>query len=204
MEINEYVPSIASIKRFVDWEVFSEEQKWIVYLIAEEKLTWANIRRRWNTVRPQKLYDSANESCLERSALSRTWHQGKNIGNQTFLCKTDTDALNQEIVERARIATALNTISVRDEAMKHKTERYISAAKFLREIKCDKLAAKLEDEDIIQPSRTWINGIIEKIDASLQYPTLVDGKRFLACSNVVIDEFFLIYLEKSLEKLTIY
>ena len=46
MEINEYVPSIARIKELVDWTAFSQEQKWIIYLVAEEKMTWAAIRSR--------------------------------------------------------------------------------------------------------------------------------------------------------------
>ena len=38
MLVTESVPTVAKIKQYVDWDNFSNEQKWIVYVIAEKKL----------------------------------------------------------------------------------------------------------------------------------------------------------------------
>ena len=46
MFVTESVHIIGEIKQFVDWDNFTNEQKWIVYLIAEEKCSWAHVSRR--------------------------------------------------------------------------------------------------------------------------------------------------------------
>ena len=46
MQFTDHVPSITQIKEFVDWDVFSDEQKWIIYQIVELKLPWARISKK--------------------------------------------------------------------------------------------------------------------------------------------------------------
>ena len=190
MEFTEHVPTIGKIKEFVDWSVFSDEQKWVIYQIAELKLSWERISKKWEVIKGDKLYPAAIKSCLLRSALSRKWVKGANNGNINYLCDQDNQLLKEEVHERAMMSDALTTISIRDEAVKLKTARFIKGANFLREIGCERLATNLDHEESDAPSRSWINGILTMLEATMQDPIFIDGKRFYSCTNQVIDDFF--------------
>ena len=101
MEVTESLPSIVSIKKLVDWDIFSYEQKWIIYSIVENKLTWRAIIAVWNATKHESLSFEAIVSCLLRSAMSRVWKKGENQGNVAYLCNQDIIILDNEIRERA-------------------------------------------------------------------------------------------------------
>lgn len=60
--------------------------------------------------------------------------------------------------------------------------------------KCPKLAPKIESETISPPSRPWINGILQEIDAHIISRRLIDFKRLESCSMEVVDNFFSSYI----------
>ena len=120
MNITEFVASLTPVKELVDWDVFSEEQKWVIYSIVEDKLTWRSISTTWAAIKHEPISFEAIGTCLLRSAMSRPWKKGENQGNVTYLCEKDLSALDNEIRERAYISKALDTVTVTDEAAKLK------------------------------------------------------------------------------------
>ena len=55
MDITEFVASLTRIKELVDWDVFSNEQKWVIYSIVENKLTWRAIAAAWAAIKTNQL-----------------------------------------------------------------------------------------------------------------------------------------------------
>ena len=190
MFVTESVPIITKIKEFVDWDVFSDQQKWVIYVIAEQKYSWKHVSDAWREIKQETLSQEAISTCLTRSALSRSWKKGENMGNTSYLCNADLKLLDEEIKERASICKALDTVTVTDEAAKLKTSRIKKGAEFLRLLRCSRLASELENIEISPPSRPWVNDLLNRIEAHLATAIFINQKRFLSCSYDVIDSFF--------------
>ena len=120
---------------------------------SDSKTSWKKISTLWQNVNNETISQEAISSCLTRSALSRKWKKGENLGKFTYLCNADLVSLDNEIKERAQVSHALDTVSITDEAAKLKTTRINKGAEFLRLIKCPQLAAKLDNIEIVPPSR---------------------------------------------------
>ena len=190
MFVTESVPIITKIKELVDWNTFTDEQKWIIYVIAEEKFTWKRVSAAWLQIKRETISQEAISSCLSRSDLSRSWKKGDSPGNNTYLCNADLILLDTEIKERAQVCKALDTVEVTDEAAKLKTKRIQKGIEFLKLVRCPRLASELDNIEIKPPSRPWVNDLTNRIEAHLATALFIDEKRFLSCSFDVIDLFF--------------
>ena len=107
-----------------------------------------------------------------------------------YLCKEDYEALKALINDFFELGSSMDCDSIIDEAEKLKTSRHTEAYEFLLKIKCQKLAQKIESQQISPPSRPWINGILSEIDAHIISRRLIDFKRLESCSVDVVDLFF--------------
>ena len=190
MLVTESVPAITKIKEYVDWDSFSNEQKWIVYVIAEKNYSWKNVSTAWKQIKNECISQEAISTCITRSALSRYWKKGESPGNNTYLCNADLIQLDIEIRERAQVCKALDTVEVTDVAAKLKTSRIQKGVEFLKLLRCTRLANELDNIEIKPPSRTWVNDLTQRIDAHLATAVFINEKRFLSCSFEVIDSFF--------------
>ena len=94
------------------------------------------------------------------------------------MCDQDNQLLKGEVRERAMISYALTTISIRDEAVKVNTPLFVKGVNFLRGIGCERLAINLDHEESNTPSRSLINRILTMVEATMQDPIFIDGKRF--------------------------
>ena len=188
--VTESVPSLASVRELCDWEIFSKEQKWIIYQIVEEKKTWKQISTEFNAITGQQLGQGAIRTCLVRSSLSQQWAKGQCFGSDPYLCSEDQKALNKEITERAEITKALNTVTILDEALKLKSARMTKACQLLKLLRCYALSSALDDTEINSPTRTWVNEICKQIEEKIASVTYIDRNRFKSCSFSIIDTFF--------------
>ena len=85
----EFGPSLDRIKKLCDWDSFKKEQKWIIYVIAEENYTWKKISDEYRAAKGVALNPNALVTCLIRSSLSQTWEKGTHYGNDPYLCDAD-------------------------------------------------------------------------------------------------------------------
>ena len=152
--ITENVPSLKPIKELCTWDEFSELQKWIVYKIIEEKRSWPRIAKEYAEITGKNLGQSAIKTCLVRTALSQKWEKGQLTGSDPYLCNEDQKMLSVEISERAQITKAFNTITLLDEALRLKTERYQKGALLLKALHCYTLADDFESKEHNTPSRS--------------------------------------------------
>ena len=130
----------------------------------------------------------ALSTCAKRTAFSLYWRKGETTNCKLdYLTPDDLEELKRVIKERVELHNALDTVSVLDEAQKLKTERVQKAIEFLRLIRSDGLAQQLDDTNVPKPSSSWTNNILHLLDARLEKPRLIDGRRFLAVSYECID-----------------
>ena len=190
LEIHDSTDAMKNITRYVDWEVLSIPQKWIISQIVNFNYSRRRIAATWNEKFGENLRLEAIGTAIHRTALSRRWDKGMHGGNQSYLCDEDMKLLEQEIKERAMMCKALNTVTILDQAEKLKNRRIQKAFEFLNALGAEKSAQNLIEDDVGTPCRTWINNITKKIDVYLAKVQFVDGKRFFSCSFSVLDEFF--------------
>ena len=91
--------------------------------------------------------------------------------------------LVREIAERAEMGQALVTVSILDEAKKLKRARKEKAIEFLKLINSDTISKKEEMKQLKKPSRTWVNKVIQKIDAKLSRPITIETSNLLMYRN---------------------
>ena len=174
---------------FLATECFSENQKKIIELRKEGKtysqiITAMNIATGFNTT-PKNI-----STCLTRSALGYCWDYEQPGGAHSFLCNDDTTKLSEIVRSAHENGNALDTLEVLDEATKLKGRRIAYGIQFLREVGSIELSNKLGDKDLYTPTRSWINNILDDLEAHIRSRRLVEQKRLEACSYDVIDSFY--------------
>ena len=190
LEIVASTEAMAKVIALVDWEALSHPQKWMISEIVNDGRTRRYLADKWKAVFGQNLRLESIGTAITRAALSRPWTKGMSGGNQNYLCEQDMKFLEQEIHTRAMMCQALNTVTILDEVVKIKENRLNKAHNFLMAIGAEKKADDIIQEDVDGPCRSWINALMEKIDARLAKVRFIEGKRFTACSFEVVDEFF--------------
>ena len=83
-----------------------------------------------------------------------------------------------------------NAKDLLEEALLIRKQRQIKAIQFLRSIDCPYLADELEDEDISQPVRSWINANLSEHDAKIRSARIVENDRYFSCCPYLINPFF--------------
>lgn len=69
-------------------------------------------------------------------------------------------------------------------------QRQIKAINFLRKIDCDNIADELENDEIDQPVRSWINANLTDLDSKIRAARIVDNDRYFSCCPEIIEPFF--------------
>ena len=180
-----------AIKKYVDYSAISQQQKWFIHLIYEENFSRQQVNEQWQKVFGCPICRDSMATCARRTAFSLWWRKGTlSSGSKDYLTPKDMETLEHEIQERAELHNALDTVSILDVAQNLKIERFNKAVEFLRLIRSDKAAEVLENTQIEKPTRTWTNNLLDKLNAHLTKPRLIDGKRFLAVSYQKINDYF--------------
>ena len=188
--INHYAPELNEVKRLIDWDELTSQQQYLTYLLIVEKKSRRQLQLTWQSTFGKTISFDALRTFALRTSYSYKWNQSDHGGNLEYLCTPDMKALEAEISERVQMGQALDTVSILDEAQKLKNNRREKAVKFLSLIRSDSLSREQEMREIDKPTRSWINNIIQQIDAKLTFPIIIDNKRFLACTFDVVRFFY--------------
>lgn len=179
---------------FLDQSFFSEDQKWILHLRINEKMSYSQIQASWKAAHlnedDENISPSAIKTCFKRSALALTWKKSKLYGKEVYLSKVDIEKLSEYITEKCLDNDPTDAKDVLEEALLIKKERQINASYFLRAIKCKVIAEEIENEDINAPVRTWINSHLEELCCKIRSSRIVDYDRFFACTTQILKAFY--------------
>ena len=137
-----------------------------------------------------KLYDNKLSTALRRASVGLVWAPGMAGGQDPYLCSRDMDKLKSIMTKSIENGHPMDCADILDETQKIKYNRIQEAIEFLHCIKCDRLSFEFEDEWIQPPTRQWINGNLDDIDAHIINRRLIDPKRMDSCSYSVFEEFF--------------
>ena len=178
----------------IDQTNFSSDQKWIIHLRSVEKMTYRQIQASWLAshlgTEDEFISQSAIKTCFRRSALSLRWEKGRTYGNEPFLSEPDINELKNYISDRCNGNDPLNTNDLLSQALLIRKERQKQAVSFLNEINCTNIANDLEDDDINEPVRSWINGHLQELQASIKSAQIVDNDRYFACTPQILNSYF--------------
>ena len=189
-DYNEENAGIWILKKLVDWNAISQQQKYIAFLICGKVLTQRDVIQIFKTKFGIKLSFEALQHCIVRTAYSVFWEKGMSGGALPYLCNEDLKSLATEIRERALASRAFDTKSIREEAANLKKLRIAKALQVLEYYRCKNLKDNLAaDSDFELPSRQWVNNIIDKVNAKLQDPIIVDGARYYDCTEMIMEEY---------------
>ena len=189
-----YSQKLSELVPYIDIEELSEQQLWIIHLIYVIGHSRAQIPRIWKQHFGSSLSIEALCTCIKRTGFSYYWEKGMGGGKNEYLCKSDLKLLASEVKEHFHISTVYDVNAICDEAYLLKMERVKKAVDFFTLIKAYQYAEhyskKLHDETISIPTRQWVNGIIDKLQAKLVYPVFIDSRRFLSCTVANVEDFF--------------
>ena len=113
------------------------------------------------------------------------WEPDMKGGRYPFLCTADVLEVKKEAYERCQSDT--NYIELSDFleiVMDVKATRVLLAAKFLHSINCHALAENLDQDDELEPTRPYINKIIEVLDLVLETPTGISRESYNDSSKI--------------------
>ena len=71
-----------------------------------------------------------------------------------------------------------------------KINRRDKAWKVLKILGCEREAEKTRKKEIMPPHRSWVNHILDEIDSSIEYPILLDEKRYKASTPAHVASFY--------------
>ena len=118
------------------------------------------------------------------------WKKGCETGPKKYLCKADTNKLSKLILEKSETTDQLDAGDVIESAYRIKLDRLKRALQFLKNTNSPALAEKLNNSILEQPSRPWLNNILDELDAAIKNRRILDPKRLESCSKEVIMEYF--------------
>ena len=171
---------------------FSNNQKAIIDLRAEGK-TYNEIIDTMKNANNVNITPKNISKCLQLSSMGYYWDLHMQPGAKPYLCEQDFASLKESVKEAALLGAAMDPIEVLDEACKLKGDRLAYAVAFLRHVKCYELLTKLSQKETNPPCRSWINGILDELDADIKNRRLIDPERILACSSNVINAFYIMF-----------
>ena len=186
-----------------------EEFSPIQLCVMQEKSqqhTYKEIREKVEQEFKITLYDPTIKVCIMRSVLGYTWEHSLESGDLPYLCPTDMTALKNEVYEAAAIGASMDANEVLDSALKLKTERVVKAFTFLKITNSPVLYNQLASQVIDPPTRSWINGVLDDLEANLKDRRMIDPKRLESASFEVITNHFVCFssLLKSINPLLLF
>lgn len=132
-------------------------------------------------------------TCISRGALGFKWTKGMGGGDRPYLCPADMELLQQKITECAEGGAQMDATDVLDEASRLKLARTQKALLFLKATNSPNLASEINDYAIEPPTRSWLNMVLDKLDAAIKSRRLIDPKRLAACSKALLREYFMLF-----------
>ena len=103
------------LKRNVDWDAITKQQKYNAFLICNRSYTQRQVIDQYKNYLGLKLSFEALGHCINRTAHSVYWEHGMAGGKLLYLCNEDLEELAIEIRERALTSTVFDTKTVLDE-----------------------------------------------------------------------------------------
>lgn len=86
---------------YIDQDNFSDDQKWIIEMRVNERLSYRQIQAAWKAANLNSEYENISQAairtCYKRSALSLYWEKGKLYGNEPFLSDYDINVLQNTL-----------------------------------------------------------------------------------------------------------
>ena len=179
---------------YLDHEGFGKDQKWLLHLRVTEKLSYRQVQAAWEVAYQNTDHEfispSAIKTCFRRSALMLYWEKGKLYGNEPFLSEYDLEQLKDYIKNRTKESEPIDSFDLLTEALFIRKERQKQAIQFLKEIKCDLIADDLEQEELEEPVRSWINSHLNELESSIKAARIVDNDRYYSCSPEILNSYF--------------
>ena len=161
---------------FVDQELLTEDQLWIIRKRVEG-VTYRSIKEQWDSSHDTKIRQEAIEIAILRSVMGYHWKKGCETGPKKYLCKADTNKLSKLILEKSETTDQLDAGDVIESAYRIKLDRLKRALQFLKSTNSPALAEKLNNSILEQPSRPWLNNILDELDAAIKNRRILDPKR---------------------------
>ena len=91
--------------------------------------------------------------------------------------------LKKKIFEDSENGLYLEATDVLDEAARLKIERTKKALLFLKKTNSYKLASEIDNYVIEAPTRSWLNSVLDDLDAAIKSRRYIDPKRWISCSK---------------------
>ena len=176
---------------FVDFEDFSENQKLVVQMKLDGA-SYEEIQKNYVDVFSKKIYPSTIATILKRSALGFRWEHGEEKGGQyPYLCPKDYEELKQRCELLCNEGDgAIDPNEFIDIVREIKVIRCTNAGKFLKAANCPKLYNELLQIETTEPTRSWINHVLEKAQMHFKKPIYIDEDRMDFCSLRRIMDFY--------------
>ena len=178
----------------VEYDTFTDVQQAIIDMrLAEVPLSYEEIMDIILENYSISIYPSTIVTVLKRSALGFPWVPGKEQGGQyPYLCPSDMEKLKELAILNCNNSDgSIDPHEFLDIAREIKVSRISKAIIFLLKCNCSKIAETLSSEDEIEPSRSWINSVLEDVQLQFKKPVYVDSERADACSAQRLINFYI-------------
>lgn len=168
----------------IEYAQYSKEQKRVIDLRLQEppvpyEAIIADLKENMNVT----IYPKTLTSIIKRSALGFPWVPAEEKGGAyPYLCPADTDELKRLahlLCENGE--GCIDPQEFLDMARELKLSRLHKACNFLIKCNCPTILASLNKEET-EPSRSWINSILEDVSLQFSTPIYVETARADACS----------------------
>ena len=155
--------------------------------------SYRDIQSKWSEEKREFIRLESITTCISRGALGYRWEKGMNGGERPYLCPADMRRLHDNIVESAQNDAHLEATDVLDRASRLKLERAQKALTFLQKTNSPTLAADVDNYIIEPPSRSWLNDVLDQLDAAIKSRRYIDPKRWNNCSKQIIREYYTLH-----------
>ena len=169
----------------VDQKYFSEQQKSIIgWRISGE--SYRDIASHFKERYSKFISQEAICRCISRTSRGLFWEHGMGAGDDPYLCQEDIDSLKLTI---DMSDSYFEIHEIIEEAMMIKKRRTLKMTQFLQKINCPNLSFNAKAVD--PPTRSWVNKILDEIDANILFPKEIEESRLLCCNEEVVRHFFI-------------
>ena len=182
---------------FVEYELFSDVQKAVIDLrLQEPPASYDDIIREVNEGFNVKIYPTTLVTIIKRSALGFVWEPSVEKGGAyPYLCPTDKEELKRLAGLLCESGEGcIDPQEFLDMARELKIKRLNNACNFLIRCDCLKILDSLIGEET-EPSRSWINSILEEVSLKFTKPIYVETVRADACSLRRLIHFYHTYAD---------
>lgn len=178
----------------VNREHFSEIQIFIIQnRLKDDFMTYEELSASILEKFAFKMHDTTTQRVLKRSALNLRWTpRDSKGGSYPYLCDEDMAELESFTKDMANSDDGnVYILDFLEKARELREKRLAKAIQFLMLCHCPKIAESIVYYENTEPSRSWINEVVEKLSIRLQKPIYIDVDRRDACSRDRLVNFYL-------------